>query len=72
MKVTAHIAAQKLCSTLQAPRGAVNTLVEHGVRGTTIRVIIDPAHKNRICSIPKTFMGYKVVVEARPLATASH
>jgi len=70
MKVSAHIAAKKLCSTLQAPLGTVNALVEHGAKGVTIRVLVDPAHKNCLHSVPKTFMGYKVVVEARPIATA--
>jgi hypothetical protein len=51
---------------------AVNTLVGTDDDGAYIRVLVDPMYWLSISDLPRTFEGYRVVVENRELSRAFH
>ena len=70
MRISAHVAANELFSTIRAPIGAVNTIVQKMPKSERIRVLVEPSYFYRIQPLPKTYKGYAVIVEKRQPATA--
>jgi hypothetical protein len=72
MSADPSTAAAVLLTRISAPRGAVNTLVGTDDDGAYIRVLVDPMYWLSISDLPRTFEGYRVVVENRELSRAFH
>lgn len=66
-----HLAARELLGEIQAPRGAVNTMVGRSPSGLVIRVLVDPSFRRFLPDMPLCFHGHPVVVEVRQPSTAS-
>ena len=64
------MAAKALLDEIRAPAGAVNTIAGSDNRGPHIRVMIDPFYWLAVSNVPKTFHGFRVVVEKREQAFA--
>ena len=65
MKNSAYNAAALLMTKLRLPAGRVNTMVESTKSGSRIRVLVDKTCRVDLSSVPKTFMGFRVVVDER-------
>jgi hypothetical protein len=72
MSADPSTAAAVLLTRIDAPRGAVNTLIGADEEGAYIRLLIDPMYWLSISGVPKTFEGYRVIVERRELSVAFH
>jgi hypothetical protein len=72
MTTDIHKAARDLLKSLDAPSGAVNTLAFKDRRGSVIRVLVDSSYFRRIQSLPKTYKGFRVIVEKREPTNAGH
>jgi hypothetical protein len=68
--MNADIAASDLLCRISVPRGAANTLAGTDDAGAYIRVLIDPMYWLSVSDLPRTFEGYRVVVERRELSQA--
>ena len=67
-----HAAARELLGEIQAPRGAVNTMVGRDSSGMVIRVLVDPSLRGAMPKLPTSFHGHPVVVEIRQVSRASY
>ena len=65
MRMPVEDAAKWLLESLDAPRGAVNTMAFREKDRAYIRVLVDPLYQPRLRPVPKTFKGYSVKVERR-------
>lgn len=70
-RLSIHQAAAALLRNLQAPPGAVTTMVDiDEKKGDVIRVLIAPEYRTAIKSIPTSFEGFPVVVGRQPAVSA--
>jgi hypothetical protein len=72
MTTDLNAAASALVSQIKAPRGVVNALEGVDDEGKYIRLLVDPMYWLSLSELPRTFEGYRVVVEPREASTAFH
>lgn len=65
MKPTIREAALHLLGKLNYPVGTINAMPVTDSKGSRIRLLVAPSVLKRLDNIPKSFEGYKVVVEER-------
>ena len=72
MTADLNTAASTLVSQIRAPRGVVNALEGVDDEGKYIRLLVDPMYWLSLSDLPRTFEGYRVIVERRELSTPFH
>lgn len=60
--------AKRLLISFELPVGVVNVLPISDENGARLLVWIDPQYLKKVSNLPKTFEGYPVCIELRPLA----
>lgn len=71
MTVTAHAAAKALIAKLALPAGAVNTAAGSRAGRPVINVFVSPRFRLDGKKVPRSFLGFPVVVQERPAFVAN-